>query len=266
MARSRFTRTRTGSVWFASLALATGCHQLTPSARQQLADGAHAYNIARYGPAKETLTSFINDNDQSQEVSEAYYIRGLARLKLRQRTEARQDFQAAVAKSARKDVTLRAQTSLAIMAYDDADWASAVRHYEDAILWINDLRDYDDHLLRYAISLQRLGRWEESSRMFADILQDHPSGSASKTAKIMLGWNHPYFTVQCHALGKAQAADKEVARLRATGLKAAKTLDTRSGRAMYLVQVGKYRTYDEALQGLQRVRRIGEVSTARVVP
>lgn len=235
-------------------------------ARQQLADGAHAYNTARHERANTILTQFIKEHGEAPEAGEAHYIRGLALLKLNRRTEARRDLQMAAEKSPRRDVRVRALAALGVMAYDDDDWATAVKYYKDAIPWASDLQEYDDHLLRYGICLQRLGNWEESAYEFARVVDGYPKGSAAKTARIMLGWNHPYFTVQCHALTNADAADKEVSRLRAAGLDATKELDTRDKRALYLVQVGKYRTYDEAQQALVRVKRIGNVPNARIVP
>ncbi len=246
--------------------LIVGCHELTAEARQELSDGAHAYELGRYSASKATLTRFIQQHPDAPETGEAYYLRGLCHLKLRQRSEAQRDFTDAITKSPRKDVSLRAQAALGVMAYDDGHWAAAIRHYEDAIFWLEDLREYDDQLLRYGISLQRMGQWDQSARLFSQILHDYPKGSAAKAARRMLGWNKNYFTVQCHALSKSAAADKEVARLRGLGLKASRRLDTRGGRAWYLVQVGEYRTYDEAKRAERRIRRLADVPLAKVVP
>jgi len=248
------------------MTLGAGCQQLSPEARQQLADGARGYQMSRYSSAKATLSRFIEQYGDAPEVGEAYYLRGLCNLKLRQRSEAQRDFEAAIAKTSRMDVRSRAQASLAVMAYDDGHWARAVRYYQEALPWLEDLQDYDDQLLRYGISLQRTGKWTESARAFAQILQEKPNGSASKTARYMLGWTRSYFTVQCHALSKAQAANNEVVRLRALGLQADQQLDTRNGRALYLVHVGKYATYDEALQAVERIRRTARLPLAKVVP
>jgi hypothetical protein len=54
--------------------------------------------------------------------------------------------------------------------------------------------------------------------------------------------------------------------LRSLGLQADQQLDTRNGRALYLIQVGKFRTYDEALRELQRIQRLPGLTTAKVVP
>lgn len=248
------------------LALLTGCQQLTVEARQQLEQGAHAYNMGRYASARTTLNEFIADNQDYPEVAEAHYIRGLAHLKRNMRTEAQRDFEAAIEKSGRHEVTVRAKAALAVMAYDDDNYATAVRYYEDAILWLSDLRDFDDHLLRYGISLQRVGKWEQAAHQFSRILHEHPTGSASKTARYMMSWNRPYFTVQCHALSSAEAARKEVARLRALGLPAEQQLETRHGKALYLIQVGRYKNYNEAQQAAVRIRRVAGVDRAKVVP
>ncbi len=249
-----------------SLSITTGCNQLTPEARERLSQGAHEYQVSRYTSARATLTEFIDSHGEASEAGEAYYIRGLCNLKLRRRTEAEKDFQAAIDVASRKDVEIRAQAALAVMAYDDGAWQTAVRYYDDAIAWLTDLREYDDHLLRYAISLQRMGQWDRSAKLFAQILHEYPKGSAAKTARYLLSWNKEYFTIQCHALSKATSAAAEVARLRSAGLPAEQHLDTRKGKALYLVQVGRYRTYDEALQALPRVRRVGNVPTAQIVP
>ncbi len=243
-----------------------GCQQLTVEARQDLEQGAHAYNMGRYAQARSTLNRFIDANQQYPEVAEAYYIRGLCHLKRNMRTEAQRDFLAAIERSSRLDLTMRAKAALGVMAYDDDNYSSAVRYYEDAIQWLTDLREFDDHLLRYGISLQRTGKWEQAAHQFSRILHEFADGSAAKTARYMLGWNRPYFTVQCHALSSAEAARKEVARLRALGLQAEQQLDTRHGKAMYLIQVGRYKTYNEAQQAAVRIRRVAGVEKAKVVP
>ncbi|MBN1344941.1 MAG: tetratricopeptide repeat protein [Phycisphaerae bacterium] len=266
MSRQGLARKNIQIVAVLLVSLVAGCGQLTPEARQQLADGAHQYELAKYGEASTTLTRFIDQNADAPEAGEAQYIRGLCELKLRRRTEAQRDFEAAVSKTPRAEVKTRSQAALAVMAYDDGNWDRAIRYYQEAIPWLSDVREYDDHLLRFALCQQRMGNWEQSAHLLARILHEYPKGSAAKTAKYLLGWNRPYFTIQCHALSDAQNAAKEVARLRSLGLLADQQLDTRDGRALYLIQVGKFPTYDEALRELQRIRRTAGLATAKIVP
>ncbi len=262
------TRRRAGlnTLWTMSacVSLSIGCQELTPEARQHLSEGAQAYEKADYTGANIKLSQFIDRYKDVPEVAEAYYVRGLCRLRLNHRSEARQDLTTAIQKSKRKDLTARAQASLAVMAYDDGDWATAARQYGEALEWIEEVREYDDHLLRYGVSLQRLGQWDQSRQQFAQLIQKYPNTTAGKTAKDLMGWNRPYFTIQCHALSRPDAAANEVARLRKLGLEASQLMETRQGRAMYLVQIGQYKTYDEARQALERVKR--QVPTARIMP
>jgi TolA-binding protein len=242
----------------------TGCQQLTPEARQQLSDGVHAYEKGNFSSANTTLGQFIEKYKEAPEAAEASYVRGLCQLKLNHRSEARRDFDWAVQKSARRDLTARAQASLAVMAYDDGDWATAGRLYAEAIPWVSDIKEYDEHLLRYGVCMQRLGQWDQSRQQFAQIIQKYPSTPAGKAAKEAMGWNRPFFTIQCHALSRPDAAAGEVARLRKLGLEASHLMETRQGHAVYLIQVGQYKTYDEARQALERVKR--NVPTARIMP
>jgi len=253
-----------GQVVYVFASLVIGCQELTPEARQMLTEGVNSYEKAEYNSATTKLSQFIDKNKEAPEVAEAHYIRGLCQLKLSHRSEARRDFEVALQRASRKDLIARAQACLAVMAYDDGNWATAANYYGEALPWIEDIHDYDDHLLRHGISLQRLGQWEPSRQVFARILHKYPNGAAAKSAKTLMGWNRPYFTVQCHALSKPDAAANEVARLRKLGLDASQQMETRQGQALYLVQVGQYKTYDEALQALERIKR--HVPGARVVP
>ncbi len=225
-----------------------------------------AYQKGRYDSAKATLTRFLDENAELPEAGEASYIRGLCQLRLRRRTEAQRDFEAAIGKTARTELKARAQAALAVMAYDDGHWNRAIRYYDEAIGWLGDLEEYDEHLLRYGVSQQRMGKWDEAAQVFSQILHNYPKGSAAKMARYKLGWNRRYFTVQCHALTRADGATKEVARLRRMGLPAEQIQDTRGGRAMYLVHVGRHATYDEALKTLRRVERAGGVPDPTIVP
>ena len=222
--------------------------------------------MSKYTAATATFSRFIEGHGEVPEVGEAHYMRGLCHLKLRRRSEAARDFQAAIAKTSREELRVRAHAALAVMAYDDGDWQRAVRDYGQAVTWLSELQGYDEHLLRYGISMQRLGNWEQSAHLFSQVVHERPKGSAAKTARIMLGWNHTYFTVQCHALGKSASAAKEVARLRSLGLEAEQKLETRTGKALYLIHVGRYPTYDLALKALQRVKQTARIPAAKVVP
>jgi len=150
------------------------------------------------------------------------------------------------------------------MAYDEGNWAQAAALYAEAMPWIDDIAGYDEHMLRQATSLQRLGQWEPSRQLFAQLIQKYPNGAAARSARDMLAWNHPYFTVQCHVLTKPDTAAREVTRLRKLGLEAIQLMDSRGGQPRYLVQVGQYKTYDEAAHALERVKP--QVPQARVMP
>jgi tetratricopeptide (TPR) repeat protein len=244
--------------------LAVGCQELTPEARQLLMEGSQAHERGDYASATTKLSQFIDQHKDAPEAAEAYYVRGLSQLRLNHRTEARRDLEAAIEKSARKDVIARAQASLAVMAYDDGNWKAAADYYAEAVPWLEGVRGYDDHMLRYAVSTERLGQWEQARQVFAQIIHAFPNSPSAKYAREHMGWNRPYFTVQCSALSTPDAAGREVARLRKLGFEASQLMETRQGHAAYLVRIGQYKTYDEATRALERIK--GHVPAARVVP
>ena len=81
-------------------------------------------------------------------------------------------------------------------------------------------------------------------------------------------WRQDGFSVQCGAYQQRKGAEDEARRLtaafRASGLKAAHRLDWRGGQAVYVVRIGLFPTYAEAVRELANVRR--QVPDAFIVP
>ena len=73
-----------------------------------------------------------------------------------------------------------------------------------------------------------------------------------------------YFTIQVGAFSKPSLAARRLSEMRGKGLTGQQRRDARTGRPLWVVQMGRYRTYDQAKADLPRVRRL--LGDAIIVP
>lgn len=245
-----------------------GCGELPPAGRNMLRSGSQAYREGRYDDARTVLTQFLSQYGATDPAAEAYYVRGLCRLRQRDREGARKDMHLAVGHTGNEDLLARARAVLGSMAYEDGDWAAAVEHYAPAVTRLPPAPPLDQILYRHGVSLQRLGRWAQARDQFSRLLQAFPNSSTVPHARRAFSWRQDWFSIQCGAYQQRGSAATEAGRLtaalKAGDLKAEHRLDWRGGQAVYVVRVGRFPTYAEAVRRLPHVRR--QVPDAFIVP
>src|SRR6476619_5610110 len=79
-----------------------GCATLPDPQKASLMQAAEAYNRGDVNGAISRLDPIINEYPKATEIAEAYYIRGLCRLKAGQLAGAAEDFEAAINQSQRE--------------------------------------------------------------------------------------------------------------------------------------------------------------------
>ena len=238
----------------ALLLLSAGC-RLPPEERARLLSANESYRQGRYAQATQQLDQFLTANADRPEAAEALYLRGLARLRQKQREPARADLRAALAKSQREDLTARAHVQLGSFAFDDADWPAAVEHFRHAVRKLPRTEPTDQFLYRNAVALQRVGQWDEARLQYAMVLHFFPNGPAEPAARRKFAWREHHFAIQCGVYRQRDAAHEQIADLAAHGLRAAVRLEIRDADAVWIVYVGQYGTYAQARLALPRVQQ-----------
>jgi TolA-binding protein len=234
-------------------AMVGGCVGAIPAADAKvLTDANAAYQGGDDKSAVQLSAQFIQMHPQAPEAAEAYYIRGLARLRMGLTPDARDDFNAALGLTKRADLTAQIHLALADMSYKANDMATASTHYQAALAGIPQGQEPADRGAFYlGCALQRLGQWPDADVMFHRVMHFFESGSLAKLAEDRAGATK--WSIQAGAYDNAAAADELVAKLKATGISARQDRQARGGKLLRLVRVGSFPTYDAAAAELPKV-------------
>lgn len=244
------------SFWLGALCLAAcGCSSLPPAERDELTYATQAYNKGDISGAAAKLDRIIRDYPNAAEIAEAYYVRGLCRHKAGS-AQAAGDFERAIAKSQRADLTALARASLASVHYGRSDWRRAADLYKQSIPGLPDTPPTDQVLYRAGLAMQRCGQWQDATRQFARILWKFKTSPLVEDASRLATWQHPYFAIQLAAFPRTDSAATAVQDYRARGLEAVQESRPRKDGAMWVVMTGRYGTYTEAQAALGRVRAV----------
>lgn len=250
-------RTRVSLALAGLCLLALGaCRGLPDEGVRLLRDGNAQYQTGQYEEAERSMTKFIGRYSSSPASAEAYYVRGMARLALGQRGEAGEDFHAALKASKRRELTARAQAGLGNMAFDDGDYESAAKWLGKSLPVLSAEPPADEITYRLGVSYQRVGGWSQARKLFARIVEDYPDRPIEALARRQAAWNREYFAIQCGAFRQGANADKQAELLRRQGINAESIPDTWEDQPLFVVQVGRFDTYQQALKELPRVQQV----------
>lgn len=235
---------------------------VNPDLADGIREGQRQYARRNYLGAERLLTEAISKDPRSPAVAEAYYIRGLARLKLFRANVAQQDFKRGLVLATREDLKGNCQVCLGSIAFEQENWDLAYKYYKAAEVNLPILSPSDWILFRLASSAQRSGRWEEGKKYFAKILLEYPESEVAKSARRYM--NCEYFTIQTGAFSNMSGAYAQMAELQKAGLPVRSGVITVNGQSLKGVFVGRYNYYTQASKGLARVQKI--IPGARIVP
>lgn len=241
-----------------------GCDAVPPAGRQMLLSANDAYARGEYNAGERAAAEFLKTFPSSSAVGEAYYLRGMCLIEMKQREAGRASLTAGAAKASREDQRATCQTALANLAYEDGDMNAALAGYATAIPYLPERPPTDEALYRYGVCLQRLGRWGEARRIFSRLLDQFPGSRMAGAARSRFAWRHDSFAIQCGTFLRVDEANQAADVLKDKGLSAAVEYVELDGLAAWRVLVGEYATYEKAQGDLTRVRLI--VSQATIVP
>lgn len=237
-----------------------GCSELPPDAVTQIRQANRSYRQANYGDTDRHASTAINAYPQHPATAEAYYLRGLARLKSDDRTAARRDFDTALKLTNRKDLEAKLHAQQGHLLFDEGRYQRALGHFRKSAA-----AGWDEIVVyRLGVTAQRSGRFAEARRALTRLVSKSQGGPYAKSARQKLRWKHDYFSVQCGAYSTSERAYSVAASLQSGGASISVVRDNDGPKPKFIVLAGKYRDFPSAATALRRFQSI--VPDAFLVP
>jgi tetratricopeptide (TPR) repeat protein len=249
---------RIGGVAFCLLLVwAVGCNNsLPPHGQQLLASGKQSYERKQYDQALATLDAFMSQYGGRHGADEALLYRGMAKAQRGDRAGAMSDLRQASAIARTPALRTHAQYNLANIAYEAGDMGGAAEAFRQALAQA----DSDPSMLaisanghyRLGVTLQRQGKWAEADPHFHRVGFLSPDSDVARQAARHA--NCRAWTVQAGSLGARQAAEAMSAALKRLSL-AATVQPDRSPQPRFVVYVGRFEQYGDAVEQLREVAK-----------
>jgi len=224
--------------------------------------GYRAYQSGYWQAANDGFTDYLATNRDSPHRSEAYYYRGLARVRLNRRAEAVGDFSTATVSNPHPAIRSLAYAAMGNVYFEDGTDRQAIAAYNASLANPADELQLGRVYLRLATSLQRTGDWAAADGYLAWILKHEPNTPAGEEAARR--YRAGRFSIQTGAYASEARAQQEAGRLRQAGFQPEVDTVTQDRQSLHAVRVGRARTYGEAEALAQRVNQAG--FAAMVVP
>jgi tetratricopeptide (TPR) repeat protein len=244
--------------------LVAGCTELPLHVKQQLHQAESDYRNNDYAGANAKLDDILKVFPSCRDSAHAYYLRGLCKLKHRDKPGARADISRCIEISTDPVLTAKAHATLGTLCYEAGNLRDAIANYEKAVPSLPDVPPTDVVRFDYGVCLIREGRWQQGRAELAAVIRGYPSGSAAGAAQSLADWPRDYFSIQCGAFRDRAAAESLVKSLKKKGVTARVELRSRSNVKLYLVLVGQFNTFDQAEQSLSAIE--AKVPDAHVAP
>jgi tetratricopeptide (TPR) repeat protein len=204
-----------GAILLTALALAGGCAS-SPANRQQLDAGEQALRDQKYDHAIRSADLVISSNPTSNDLAEAYYLRGSAIEQRNPKPDfaaatadlaaARLDYIAALNQYPPKVLEARLHGQLGNVAYFQDDYATALQQWTVAYGQLENLQWKQWVLYRMGICQQRLGRFVDADRTFSIVQREYPNTEVAARAAAREGVRG--FYVQVGAFSQTSDAQK----------------------------------------------------------
>jgi tetratricopeptide (TPR) repeat protein len=203
------------------------------------------------------MEAFLKDNASSSVADRAYYLCGLARYRLGtlpQRQAAREDFAKALAKTKDSVVRANSHTALGDIAWEAGDMGEAEKMYRQALAYCEQDAPPADHAYyRLGCVLQRLGRWLDADGQFNRVVKFFPDSEFGARAGRRVHARR--WTIQAAAYRAKKPAETFAETLRRQNLPAVCRVHLRGQEPLFVVEVGRYRTFEQAAAMLANVRQ-----------
>ncbi len=235
--------------------LTAGCAgTLSPQAARQLEGCRQLYHSGDDAAASQCLTTFLQDKANKPAFDQAHYLRGLSRLRVGERAGAKADFNAALRNASDGDLEALALLELGQMAYEADDMARAENTLRQALANITEGEQPGDRT-RYLLGcvLQRQGRWEDADLQFDRVIFQFEGSDLARQAGRKT--HCKAWTIQMGAYRKKNLAASAAERFRRNKITAFDNIIFDEHGPLFVVQIGRYPTYEQAVAELLVVRR-----------
>ena len=249
-------RGRLSAVTLLVLVAAGGCNDLPAPAVRQIKRADQAYRLSRYLESDRLAGEVIRAHSRKPDTAEAYYLRGLSRLKQARRADAEADFRAALRLCRRRALEVLLCVQMGNLAFQDGAYARSAGFYRRGADDLPANVPIGQVWYRYGLSLQRSGEFDRARAVFRRLVNGRPAGAMGSNALRQMAWKHDYFTVQCGAFSRMESARAAAANLLGQGIEAVASRQDRRGAPPYVVYAGRYRNYAFASAALPAIRRI----------
>jgi len=241
-----------------------GCNgQLSPQAKELLLSSYSAYERGDDRATIRYASMFLKDNARSRRADEAHYLRGLAKYRTKDAAGAKEDLNAALDGTKNQSLRGKALTALGDLAYDADDMALAEQMFRQALAYIEPGKKPGDHAhYRLGCVLQRQGRWRAADLEFDRLIEQYRRSDLVPLASRRT--HAGAWTVQAGVYQAKARADKAAAALSAHALPARAEPIPAEDELRFVVRVGRYPTYAQAVRMLPKVKR--HVGDAFVFP
>lgn len=241
--------------------LPAGCAQRISESQQRFLDeGRAAYDKEQYNQAVERLTVFLSQVREGPEVAQALYLRGASQARAGRRAEALSDLNAAVGRpDADADTQWRAYVVIGTIYFEDGRWEPARQAYSAAAARMTSEPPKQLVLFRMGVCYERVGRWADARRTFADLVAQFPktgpTPNVSEAAERRVELGADCFAVQCGAFSQEQNAQNKATELGRRGFAPYIRKEPRGSGTVYVVLVGRFSDYNDAMRQLASVRQ-----------
>lgn len=250
-------------VLLCAVATAAGCSKgpLNKEGRRLFWVAHKNLEQGRYQEANRDFTQVIARNPNSWALSEVFYFRGLTRLRMGHRSEAKADFRQGASRYGRQLTQVYSAVALANLEYEEGNDPLAVHLYKQMLKGDLGQTPVDAVLFRLGVSLQRLGLWREADDTFAHLIDKYGDSDLRPAARRR--FQASFFTVQVGAFVDRRNARSLAAKLRArkwpvtVGVAAGRTARMGKDKTYHTVSVGRYRTYLDARAVARKLKAKG---------
>lgn len=231
-----------------------GCQAAKPRPDAALFEGESAYLQRDYHRADARLSTFIQLTNDTAARARALYVRGMTRALLGQRAAAYADLDAAARTAADTQLRWSANATLGALQFEDGHWDTAARALYAAVTTMPRVAPRDALLYRLSLCYERLGHWPQALSAQQQIVAEFGSGPYGDLARRRVELQAGHFAVQCGVYGSQENADRMVRNLWQQTLRPYVQPERRGGVIRYVVLVGRYESYAQAVQALAQVK------------
>jgi tetratricopeptide (TPR) repeat protein len=244
---------------------AGGCGQTSPQGVKLLDQAYAAYQNQDDPTVIRATNAFMESDGRSSRADEALYLRGLSRYRSKDSAGAKTD----LTEAASRTKWLKAQAHLALgdLAWDADDMNEAEAMFSKSLAEMENsdaksamnqdksLADRSHAQYRLGCVFQRQGKWLEADEKFDRVIYEDKDSRLARQAALRVHCRA--WTVRACTLSRSDGGPNAIATLKAHGILDAYVQPTQiDGKLKYVVQVGRYPTYDQANAILHKVREI----------